>query len=81
MLIDISSAQSLGITFNDAHEVSQFAAQRFFMMEGKTAIIAGSDEAYGLGRMHEILSGLVGREVRVFRSRSEAEELLGIRPD
>ena len=47
----------------------------------KMALVADSDEFFGLGRMYEMLRDPSPVEVRVFRDRGDAEEWLGLPAD
>ena len=47
----------------------------------KLALVAQSDELFGLGRMYQTLRDPSPVEVRVFRERSEAEVWLGLPSD
>lgn len=75
-LIDATEATGFdvsGATVRAAAEIPALAN------DVRRAMVAGTDESYGIFRMFQSASGRPG--VRVFRSRTEAEEWLAEDPD
>ena len=69
-LIDLTQVTKLALT---AEDVRQLAQAKIFSDCSRRALLASSDELFGMSRMFGILRDTMGETgVRVFRSREEA---------
>lgn len=78
-LLDLSRAERTEISSGEIRRI----AQRDLSWPdriSRMAIVATSDVAFGLARMYQTLCDGMKTEVRIFRSRPEAEDWLGLAP-
>lgn len=76
-LCDLTDLDRLELTPDDLRALARL---RVFAAGAKRAFVAPVDHHFGLARMLEVYSESEGSEVRVFRTRAEAEEWLGLGP-
>ncbi len=73
VLWDCRDAKATNLSFTDMSELVQRSKPLWSTMgTGRTAILTGSIADYGMGRMYELLSEQMPREVRAFQRYDEA---------
>jgi len=74
LIIDFTRMERFEVSEADVRFLSEWT---IFAPTARRALIAGSDEAFGLGRMYEIIREMKGESgIRVVRTREEALEWL-----
>ena len=77
-LIDMDMIQTIDIPSDIVSSTARETTDKGFLQHGKTAIVAGRDYIFALGRMYQAYASVTGRTIEVFRRREEAEEWLGL---
>ena len=79
-LADLSGVTRWDVGVDDLRSAAAVVSKNLKSLGGvRCAIVATTAEAFGMSRMFELtLQVVVGVDIRVFRSRSEAEQWLGV---
>ena len=79
--VDVTAVKEMQVNFRDLHELSTQRAKVKLKNRVKTAVVAETNEQYGMARMFELLNQQRDTEVAVFRNAATALRWLKLQPD
>jgi len=80
MLVDLRDVESFAMSADEIEGLAQDRTSLFIEPGTPVAIVATSDEAFGLSRMYQIMRGTGVEDIQVFNTMAEAERWLEVQP-
>ena len=79
-LVDLRDVQRFAMSADDIERLADDRTSHFIEPGTPLAIVADSDEGFGLSRMYQIMRGTAGEEIQVFSNIEGAEAWLALQP-
>lgn len=77
-LVDLRDVKRFALSGDDVDALARDRTSLYFEPGTPLAVVAGTDEAFGLSRMYQIMRGGGAEDIRIFTRMRDAEQWLGL---